>query len=132
MSCMLRASGVSFDVDAFCGATSLPVAARHRLGEPRRAGSTYSRSSVSVDVSDADFSDLPRQVADAIAFLERHAEEVRRLVAFPGVESAELDFGVAWRDVAAQFDSLPPPLVSLAGALGLGLTISHYAMCDPE
>jgi hypothetical protein len=68
---------------------------------------------VSIDVSGADFSQLPRQVEDAIAFLERHTEEV------------ELDFGIARRDVPAQFDSFPARLVSLAGAPGLGLTISH-------
>jgi hypothetical protein len=84
MSCMLRAAGVSFDVDAF------------------------------------------------IAFLERHAEEVRRLVAFPGAEGVELDFGIARRNVAAQSDWFPPRLVSLAGSLCLGLTISHYAISAPD
>ena len=52
--------------------------------------------------------------------------ELARLRQEPGVEGMTLDFGIEWRDVAAQFDHLPPTLVRLAGALGLGLEISHY------
>jgi hypothetical protein len=33
MSCVMRAGGAAFDVDAFCLATALSVLARHHLGE---------------------------------------------------------------------------------------------------
>jgi hypothetical protein len=87
---------------------------------------------VNIRVSDADFDDLAQQVQDVIGFLGRYADDVRRLVAFPGVEGVDLDFGIRRRDVAGQYDSFPPGLVSLAGSLGLGLTISHYEISDPE
>ena len=48
----------------------------------------------------------------------------------PGVEDMRLDFPVNLRidreTVMAQFDYFSPELVSLAGALGLGLEISIY------
>jgi hypothetical protein len=129
MSCVMRADGSSFDIDAFCASTSLDVIARHRAGESRRPGAGPStRSSINVRVSDADFANLPEQVDDAVGFLEAYADEVRRLVAFPGVEDVTLDFGVKRRDVAAQSDSFPARLVSLAGGLGVGITVSQYAI----
>jgi hypothetical protein len=69
-------------------------------------------------------------VTDAVAFLSEHDAEVRRLVSFPGVTSVVLDFGLAWRDVAAQSDQFPADLVRLAGACGIALELSHYPVCD--
>lgn len=49
-----------------------------------------------------------------------------------------LDFGVAWRNVIAQSDYLPPTLIIIAGELGIGIEISHYPVeeidepSDPE
>jgi hypothetical protein len=127
MSCVMRADGASFDAEAFFARTSLPVIAKHRAGEPRRPGVAPStRSSINVSVSDADFDNLEQQVQDAMHFLERHAPEVRRLVTFPGVEDVTLDFGLQRRDVPAQSDSFPARLVALAGAVGVGITVSQY------
>ena len=132
MSCVLRAAGTSFDVEAFCATTALPVLARRHAGEQQRPGKPpLSRSSINVNVSDADFDSLTKQVEEAVSFLERYRDEVRRLVTFPGVEGVELDFGLRRRDVAAQTDSFPPRLVSLAGALGVGITVTQYE-CAPD
>jgi hypothetical protein len=48
------------------------------------------------------------------------------LVGFPGVAGVVLDFGVAWRDVAARSNQFPADLVRLAGACGIALELSHY------
>ena len=127
MSCVLRAAGASFDVDAFCATTDLPVVAKHHVGDRRRTGAPVSTGSgVNIRVSDAAFDDLAQQIQEAIVFLERYATEVRRLVAFEGVEGVELDFGVRRRNVAAQTDAFPARLVSLAGSAGVGITVSQY------
>jgi len=132
VSCVLRAAGTLFDVEAFCVATELPILARRHAGDQHRPGSpALRRSSINVNVSDADFDSLAQQVEEAVAFLERYRDEVRRLVTFPGVEGVELDFGLRRRAVAAQTDSFPPRLVSLAGALGVGITVSQYD-CAPD
>jgi len=132
VSCVLRAAGTSFDVETFCAATTLPVLAKRHVGDQHRPGvPALKRSSINVNVSDADFDSLAQQVDEAVAFLERYTDEVRRLVTFPGVEGVELEFGLRRRDVAAQTDSFPPRLVSLAGGLGLGITVSQYE-CAPD
>ncbi len=130
MAAVLRAAGPDFDVDAFLTGCTLPVYRTYRRGErldpSHRRGRRNRLSGVSVEVSNAGFDQFAAQVEEAIAFLRTEAEQVRRLVAWPGVEGVTLDFGIAWRDVAAQSDHLPAELVRLAGALGLSLEVSHY------
>lgn len=94
------------------------------------AGRRKTHSSVNVVVSDAGFHAFKDQVEEAIEFLRDEDEELRRLCGWPGVEGATLDFGIAWRDVAAQSDHLPAELVRLAGSLGLALEMSHYPVGD--
>ena len=73
------------------------------------------------EVSNADFGDTPKQVADAVAFLSLHCESLRGLP--PG---SCLDFGIAARDVAAQTEYFPAELLRLAGGLGLDLVVTIY------
>ena len=78
------------------------------------------------DDNDGGFSE---QVKSAIAFLERHAGDIRPLSSAPGFKAAELDFGV-WNkapDVVAQSHSFPPLLVKMAADCGVALTITVYA-----
>ena len=131
MPAVLRAIGADFDVDAFLDGSTLPIVAVKRRGEPVRPisqpeGRRYDKSSINVTVSDAGFHELPRQVAEATAFLRSEYEQVRRLLGFPGVEGVTLDFGVGRRDVAMQSDTLDADLVRMAGSLGLSLEISRY------
>lgn len=107
MSCVLRAKGVSFAVDEFLARSALKPIAIFRRGEPRLPksqpeGPKLNASGFHVVASEADFSNLQVQIADAIHFLEQNQGELTRLVAFPGVETLSLDFGIEERDVAAQ------------------------------
>jgi hypothetical protein len=81
-------------------------------------------------VSRGSWSGLAGQARDAVAFLKDHADELNVLRAAPGVENMRLDFPLDLRidreTVMAQFDYFPSELVSLAGALGLGLELSIY------
>src|SRR5262249_34827302 len=135
MSAVLRAYGADFDVDRFLAGCTLPLCAVKRRGEPGFAarqpdGRRHERSGVHVSASDADFEEFPRQVEEATAFLRAEVEQVRRLCKFPGVEDVTLDFGIDRRGVAVQCDYLPPELVRLAGALGLGIELSQYRARD--
>jgi hypothetical protein len=137
MSTVLRAYGDNFDVDAFLADCTLPVCAVKRRGEPllptsQPDGRRHERSGVHVSVSDADFGAFPQQVAEAIKFLRSEAECIRRLCEFPGVEDVTLDFGIARRIVMAQVDYLPPDLLRLAGAFGLGIELSQYSVSDAQ
>jgi hypothetical protein len=129
--CVLHVRGDDFRVDAFLADSNLrPFRVLHRgdLG-PRSRPSTD--SGFSLDVSAAD-GDLGAEIADAIRFLTVHEAELNRLRDFPGVSDMRFDFGYYRRDVAAQFDYLPPELLLRAGTLRIGIELSLYAVSEPE
>ena len=135
MPCILRVSGRDFAARAYARRTSLPVVKTYMRGEPRlpRAqsdGKTNKTSGISIDVSGADFTNIKRQIRDALAFLARHRAALRRLRHVTGVEQLTLDFGIADREVAAQFDYFPPELLLAAGQLGIGIEISRYHLSN--
>ncbi|MDR2212110.1 MAG: hypothetical protein LBE21_00590 [Pseudomonadales bacterium] len=135
MSAVIRAYGANFDVDAFLPSCALPVSAAKRRGElvspkTQANGRRHERSGIHIIASDAGFEEFPRQVTEATAFLRAHAASLRQLLDFPGVESVTLDFGIEAPSAFARSNYLPPELVNLAAALGLGLEISCYAACQ--
>jgi len=128
VSCVLRIGGAEVDVDALIASCGLVPYRVDRKGSPQRLRSRgpHERSSIHVDVSSADFSDLPTQVADAIAFLDAHEQLIRTAATFPGVETAVLDFALEIRNVAINSKLLPPDLLLRAGALGVAIELSLY------
>jgi hypothetical protein len=128
--CVLHVSGRELDPAVAKGLDPYRV---YRAGDPRRRsrpdGPRWTTSGFSVIVSDAPCSDLTRQVGDACAFLDKHAEALRTLRTSGAVEDMRLDFPIHLRigkDVLAQFELFPAELVEKAGALGLGLELSIY------
>lgn len=75
-----------------------------RLPRSKPNGKKNATSGVNIEVSAADFTNLKRQIRDAVSFLNRNRFVLRRLARIHGVEELTLDFGVADRAVAAQFD----------------------------
>ena len=131
MPAVLRASGRDFDVDAFVADSTWEIERVFRRGEPRLpktrpGGRRHEASGLNVVVSEADLHQFEAQLTDAVEFLTRSAAEVRRLAAFPGVTSVVVDFGIAWRDGAAESNRFPAELVRLAGTFGIALELSHY------
>lgn len=137
LAAVLRASGPDFDVDAFVANCDWNVTKIFRRGEPLRPtkqldGGQRETSGLNVTVSEAGFDDFAMQTRDAIKFLTQHEPEVRRLVAFPGVTDVVLDFGIAWRDAAAQTDEFSAELVRAAGICGIALALSHYHVSNDQ
>ncbi len=137
--CVLRADGAQFDVDAFLAGSTLSPCTIYRRGEPRLKGGRVAQrrggSGLHVTVSDASWSDLAAQAADAERFLREHHDEITRLRTFPGVDGLGLDFAIESRigkDAVAQFERFPASLVAAAGALGLDLELSLYAVSEPN
>jgi len=132
--CVLHVSGKTLDPDKELAASGLTPRRIGRAGEPRLRskpdGDRLDHSTFSVDVSEASWSSLVDQVNDAVAFLKTHYDTLKSVRTAPGVEDMRLDFPLDLRidreKVFAQFDYLPPELISLAGALGLGIEISIY------
>jgi hypothetical protein len=135
LAAVIRVAGRDFDVDAFLAPSTLKPCAVHRRGERRFAGSStndrlHEKSGMNIVASDAGLDEFDRQATEATQFLECHADEIRRLASYPGVEAVTLDFGIAQRNVPAQSDYLPPELVRAAASLGLGIELSHHATLD--
>lgn len=132
MGCVLRIFGPDLNIDTLL--KQLPFEPDHmfRKGEigfgKKKRVCDY--SGMNIGVSDADMDEFELQIKDAIGFLKDNEILLAEVMGFPGVAGAELDFGIEWRDVAAQGDYLPPELVKLAGGLGIGVMISHYPCCD--
>jgi len=129
MSCVLRARGPHFDVDAFLKASSLDALTAFHRGEAQFEASSVSRrgscSGMNISVSTRESSDLKGLVGDAIRFLTDNGAELRRLRDFPGSQRMDLDFPVEARDQVFQSDSFPPHLLSLLGELRIGLVVSR-------
>lgn len=129
--CVLHISGDDFRVDDFLSGSELQPYRVHHRGEVGRRSRVHTDSGFSLGVSDAD-GDLCKEIEDAIKFLNTNEPELRRLRDFPGVTDLRLDFGLYFRNVAAQFDYLPPDLLASAGNLGIGIELSLYAASEPE
>jgi hypothetical protein len=129
--CVLNVSGDDFRVDAFLADSNLRPYRVHHRGAISRRSKRFTDSGLSLDVSSAD-GNLDAEVTDAISFLSTYEAELQRLRDFPGVTDMRLDFGYYCRDVAAQFDYLPPDLLARAGKLGIGIELSLYAAPQPQ
>jgi hypothetical protein len=134
MSCYFRATGDSFDVDAFLASSSLvPDNVFHR-GEPCQVNRERNRpfTGFAVQLTE-NFGRLCAQTAEVTMFLREHELELSRLSRYPGVTDIRLDFGYE-RDpeAAVQCDYLPPDLVALAGSLGIGIELSLYPRDDGQ
>ena len=134
MSSILRISGESLDIDALLSQYSIPTDCVWKKGEPRVLKREFhSDSGANFLASDADFDEFDRQVSEATEFLELHAPVIAKIVTFPGVQNAVLDFGVSiYEGHIAQFSYLPPRLIQLAANAGIGVEISHYACSEAE
>jgi hypothetical protein len=131
MTCILRVSGNHFASRAYAQRTKLPIVSAYVRGEARLPrskpnGKKIATSGVDIKVSTAGFTNLKRQIRDAVSFLSRNRIALRRLARTRGVEELTLDFGVSDRAVAAQFDYFPPELIAAAGSLGIGIEVSRY------
>lgn len=85
----------------------------------------FEQGTAHIQVSRADFDDVPAQMRDATVFLQHHQTALQHALSQDGAEGV-IDFAVEWRDVAVQVDGFPAELVRLAGQLGLALMLSHH------
>ncbi|MGA3283941.1 MAG: DUF4279 domain-containing protein [Verrucomicrobiota bacterium] len=136
MSCLLRATGENFEVDAFLQTSKLrPNTVQHK-GQLRRKnkpdGGKSEFSGLSCVVSEKDFNDLEGQIAEAIEFLKSNRVHLQKLVKFPGIEDVRLDFGIERRDEFSQCDYFPSKLLCLAGELGIGIELSQYPISPKQ
>jgi hypothetical protein len=127
MSCILRASGVSFDVDAFVQSSPLEWVDLWHVGELKKGEGRgrYDTSGAQIVVGEGD--DFNSLLADATAFLNAHSAELARLTSTAGVDGAVFDFGLTWNEnYAARYAHFPAAIVKLAAAVNCSLELSFY------
>jgi len=131
----LRASGASFDVDAFLRDSNVTPAVIFRRGEPRFPaskpdGPVRDSSGINLGVSDADFGNLKQQTRDTLHFLADNLAMLERLVNYPGVDGVEVDFAVYGGDGFVESYRFSPELLEQIGRLGITLCVSRYIPAD--
>ncbi|HET7834158.1 MAG TPA: hypothetical protein VFK88_14460 [Gallionella sp.] len=140
MSCILRAWGQHFDVDAFMQHSTLIVDSCWRTGErrfPKRAADNFlnkinESSGIRVVASEAGFSELEQQMDDATSFLRNNYEGVLELASFRDVEGIVLDFGAEIYPPGWSSFAFPAELVALAGSARISLGLSVYPTDNEE
>jgi hypothetical protein len=133
MVCIFRISGQELDVETLVRLSPVEPCAVFKRGEPvsTRPNSRHAQiSGVNLEISDANFDDLQRQQADAIAFLRTHASALLEMRGLVGVERASLGFGIAMRDVVVQSDAFTAELIALIAPLRCSLEISQYPVSE--
>ncbi|MFT5292608.1 MAG: hypothetical protein ACI82F_004699 [Planctomycetota bacterium] len=132
--CTLRIYTPDIDADALTELCPLKPSSVFRKGEPRNRSNAkrgiHTASGICVPVSDAEWTDLPGQVVDAIQFLTQHESWLKQAGGLSGLSWFVLDFPIKLRigenEIVAQTDSFPPEFLRLAGNLGLGLELTTY------
>ena len=132
MSCILRISGETLDIDALLARHHLLPDRTWKKGDARSLkGKVHSDSGANFVASEADLDEFARQLDEATAYLEAHAKTIAEIVATPGVQFAVLDFGVSLREgYVAQFCYFPPQFIQLAANARVGLEVSQYACSE--
>jgi hypothetical protein len=111
---------------------SLPVYSIYDKGDLRRkrTGELYENYRVSLDISDADWDEFPRQVEDAISFLTKHKMALSEILQSTDDADAYLDFPLWSRiseEIVNQNDHIPRELIVLAGELRIGIEMALYS-----
>ncbi|GFE58738.1 DUF4279 domain-containing protein [Geobacter sp. AOG1] len=135
MACVFRVFGDNLEIDALLEKLNMEPYRLWRKGEPRNwrfpEGKKSECSGACFTASDAEMWEFPIQVEETTEFLKMHEKDIKTIVAFPNAEAA-LDFGIELKRDFLNCDYLPPELLRLAGNLGIGIELSHYAPTEEE
>jgi hypothetical protein len=126
MTCLLRVSSKSLDVDTLLVGTRAEPLSVWRKGDrrfPRASPSTTNGASFLM--SNAEHREFPAQREDVLAFLEENAAWIRRLGSLPGVEIVA-DFGVETHPPHWDSFVFEPSLLAALGEAGASLELSVY------
>jgi hypothetical protein len=124
--CVLRASGDNFQPHKFLDESAFVPCNAFLKGERKAKDCAWDSSGFTVVISEASGDNFAQQIQDAVEFLRQHKEELARLMRCEGLDDARIDFGVSRKNGFLQSSYLPPELITLAGALGIGVEISIY------
>ncbi len=123
--CVLRVSGVAFDVDKFLEGSDFKPSVVYHKGQRRRPASRGIQMSSGFNVVISDSEEPDEQVKSALAFLKKHRQDLLRLMKARGI-SVTIDFACAQKEYLVRMAHLPTELLSAAGAFGIDIDVSFY------
>ena len=131
MSCVLRICGKrSFNIDKFDFGLQLKPTTIHRKGEYDFRKLKIEKSQLIYTVSNADHSELNKQIQDAIIFLKKNQTYLESILLIKSIENTALDFSfnsrIDQKKVAIQYDYFPSELIRLAGNLNISIWLTQW------
>ena len=129
--CVLRVTSKAASFSGFLKNSQLPVYLSYEKGDLRDLGKRrpYEDYGFYCDVSEREWTDLLGQIGDAIVFLRKHEDELRRLITMHVIDDIRFDFPYSCQldeRMFLQSNYLPPEFLRLAGSLGIGVELSLY------
>lgn len=125
--CVLRATGDAFEPESvLAGSSSFSTCNVFHKGEYKAKQRVWDTSGMTIVVSERSDDSFVQQIQDAIRFLRINKDQLARLRNHSGMEAMELDFGVKRIDGFLQTSFFPAELISLAGSLDIGISLSIY------
>jgi hypothetical protein len=131
MSCLLRICGKkSLNIDEFDFDSHLKPTTVHRKGDFDFRKLKIKKSQILFTASNADNSDLSKQIKDAIKFLKKNEIYLKTICLNKKIEYSALDFSfnsrINRKTVAVQHDYFPSELVRLAGNLNIAIWLTQW------
>lgn len=137
MSCYLRISGKSFDVDGFIEEsewTNLDDFEVHKIGQyvNRLKKRKFVDSGIGICVSSASFADFDQQQKDAVLFLEKYRNTLLLLSKYSIDSWRGLDFGLDTfpQNGFCKTYLIETRLMSLCSEYGLEVYMSNYFVAN--
>ena len=124
--CVLRATGDAFQPESFLAGSSFSPCNVFHKGEYKAKQRVCDTSGMTIVVGEASNDSFVQQIQGAVRFLKINKDQLARLRNQSGLEAMELDFGVYRIDGFLQTSFFPAELISLAGSLDIGITLSIY------
>ena len=123
--CVLVASGLHFDVDAYLQKSRLQPATIFRKGEVPAKESVRRPDSGFVVI--AAEGELPQLLSGAMQFLHQHASDLAAMKR-AGVDNVLFDFGLERKGALQESHYLPPELIARMSAYGMGMIVSSIQL----
>jgi hypothetical protein len=134
MGCVLRIFGDKLDVDSIAKKSTVKPYSTFKKGEPMYeklpGGRKNTETGLTFVISKANLDDLYKQQKDAIKFLSKHKNQLKKITTSKYVKCARLDFGINLRifktSSTYMYDMYPHELLKLLADLRIDLETSIY------
>ncbi len=136
MRCVLRVWGNDFDVDSLTLNQEIEVIKVWRKGQPKFKSNPNSHinvtSGINIELGYSGFSELEKQITEAILFCKSHREALNELVSSKGVDGAVADFGAEIHPPGWCSFYFDPEILIVLGDIGITLGLSVYPTDDED